>query len=64
MISTSTSSFFQIGEDLVVFIASTTAGTMGVYAYTMSTRALGLIANTNTPVPGGSGTFTDFPQVL
>jgi len=52
----------EMGQDLVVFVASTSAGTMGIYAYTMSTRTLGLIAKTNTPVPGGSGTFTDFPQ--
>lgn len=52
----------EVGEDLVVFVASTSAGTMGVYAYTMSTRALGLVANTNTPVSGGNDTFTGFPQ--
>lgn len=52
----------EIGEDMVVFVATTSAGTMGVYAYTMSSRSLGLIANTNTPVPGGTGNFSDFPQ--
>eukprot|EP00947_MAST-08B_sp_MAST-8B-sp1_P001519 g1519.t1 len=53
-----------ISDDVVAFVAETSAGTLGVYAYTLSTSALGLVADTNTPLPGGSpqGNFTDFPN--
>jgi hypothetical protein len=51
----------SVGEALVAFVGSTSAGELGVYTYDIATRELTLVADTTTKVPGESHTFSDFP---
>ena len=49
-------------ESMVAFVASTSAGTIGVYTYDLGApTSLRKVADSETAVPGGAGTFSDFP---
>ena len=50
------------GDATVAFVASTSAGRLGVYVFELASATLRLVANTATAVPGeGAGAFGDFP---
>jgi len=52
----------SVGDALIAFVGSTSAGELGVYTFDIATRKLSLVADTTTKVPGGAGlTFSDFP---
>jgi hypothetical protein len=46
----------------IAFIASGPGSSKGVYCYSVQSPAE-VVANTTTPVPGGSGSFTDFTDI-
>ena len=50
------------GDATVAFVASTSAGRLGVYVFELASATLRLVANTATAVPGeGASAFGDFP---
>ena len=49
-------------ESTVAFVASTSDGAIGIYTYDLATPgSLQKIVDSTTAVPGGAGTFSDFP---
>lgn len=47
-------------QGAIAFAATDSAGNLGVYASSFPAGGVAMIANSSTPIPGGSGTFDNF----